>query len=85
MRGGVQDFLFRPRAGEEERHAAERHHADGVGEKRDRHEPAQTAHFANVLFVMTAVNDRAGAEKQQRFEKAVCDQMHDSGRDAADA
>ena len=34
---------------------------------------------------MAAVNDRAGAEKEQRFEKAVRDQMHDPGRDAADA
>ena len=85
MRGGVQDFLLRPRSGKEERHAAERHHADGVGEKSHRHEPAQAAHFANVLLVVAAVNDRAGAEEQERLEKTVGEQMHDAGRDAAHA
>ena len=34
---------------------------------------------------MTAVNDRAGAEEEQRLEKAVREQMHDAGRDAAHA
>ena len=34
---------------------------------------------------MRAVNDRAGAEKKQRLEKSVREQMHDAGRDAAHA
>ena len=68
-----------------ERHTAERHHADGVGEKRDRHEPSQSAHFPDVLLLVAAVNDRPGAEEQERLEKSVREQMHDSGRDAADA
>ena len=85
MRGGLQDFLFRPTSRKKERHTAEIHHADGVGKKRDRHEPAQSAHFANVLLVVTAVNDRAGAEKQKRFEKPMRDQVHNAGRNTTDA
>ena len=34
---------------------------------------------------MKSVNDGAGAEKEQRFEKAMRDQVHDPGRDATDA
>ena len=29
----MRGFLFGPRAGKEERYAAERHHSDGIGEK----------------------------------------------------
>src|SRR5207244_5252792 len=68
VRGGVQNFFFRPAAGKKEWHTAERHHSDRISGERDRHEPAQAAHFANVLFVMAGVNDRTGAEKQKRFE-----------------
>ena len=31
------------------------------------------------------MNDGAGTEKEQRFEKAMRDQVHDPGRDTADA
>ena len=85
MRRGVQNFLFRPASGKEERHATERHHADGISQKRHWHELTQAAHFANVLFVMTTVNHRACAEKQKRLEKTVREQMHDPGRYTADA
>ena len=37
MRGGMQNFLFRPGAREKQGHAAERHHADGVSDKSNRH------------------------------------------------
>ena len=62
-----------------------RHHADGVGEKSDRHQPAQPAHLADVLFLVAAVNDRAGAEEEERLKKTVREQMHDPGRDPAHA
>ena len=35
--------------------------------------------------MMTSVNDRAGAEEEERFEEAVRDQVHDAGRDTTDA
>ena len=82
---GMQDFLFRPAAGEKERHAAETQHADGVCQKGDRHERAQPAHFANVLFVMAAMNDRPGSEEEQGLEKAVREQMHDARRNTSHA
>ena len=41
------------------RSAAERHYPNGVRHKRHRHEPPQTAHFANVLFAVTSMNHRA--------------------------
>ncbi len=34
---------------------------------------------------MTSVNDRAGAEEQERFEEAVRDQVHDAGSNTTDA
>ena len=85
LRGAVKDFLFGPAAGEEKGNAAQIHHANGVGEKRDRHDPAKPAHFANVLLMMEAVDDRAGTEKQERFEKAVGQKVHDARGDAADS
>ena len=63
IRRGVQNFFFRPASRKKERHATERHHTNGVCEECDRHEPAQAAHFANVLVMMTSVNHRACAEK----------------------
>ena len=85
MRGGMEHFFLRPRAGEKERYAAKRHHADRVGRERHRHQFPQAAHFPDVLFVMRRVNDRAGAEEQERFEKSVGEEVHDAGRDAAHA
>ena len=40
MRGGVQDFLLAPCSGKQQRHTAECHHADCVGQERDWHEPS---------------------------------------------
>jgi hypothetical protein len=85
MRGCVQNFFFGPAAGEKERHAAERHHPDGVRHKRHRHEAPQAAHFANVLFAVASVDHRACAEKQERFKKTVREQVHDSSRYATHA
>ena len=84
MPGSVQDFFFRPTTGKEERNAAQIHHADGISQKRHRHDPAQAAHFADILLVMKSVNDRARTEEEQCFEEAMRDQVHDPGRDATD-
>src|SRR5947208_15228266 len=85
MAYSVKNFLFRPSDGKTEWHAAERHHPDGIRYKRDRHKAPKAAHFANVLFAMTSVNDRAGAEEQKRFEKSMREQVHDAGCHAAHA
>ena len=82
---GVENFVFAPEAGEKQRHAGERHHADGVGRERDRHEFLQAAHAPDVLFLVAAVNDRARAHEQERLEKRVRDEVEHSDRDAADA
>src|SRR5213080_5240488 len=74
----VKNFFFRPAPGKKERHATERHHPDRVRHKRDRHEAPEAAHFTNVLFAMTSVNNRACAEEKERLEKAVCEQVQDS-------
>src|SRR5262249_11485987 len=85
VRGAMQNFFFGPATGKEEWYSTQIHHADGVGKKCHRHDPAQAAHFANVLFVMKAVNDGAGAKEEERFEKAMRDQMHNAGGNAADS
>ena len=85
VRRGVQNFFFRPATRKKERHATERHHPNGISEKRHRHDTPETAHFTNVVFAVTSVNHGARAEEQQRFEKTVSQQMHYAGRDAADA
>src|SRR4051812_33811134 len=85
MRGGVKNFLLRPSAREKERNTAERHHADGIRNKGKGHYFSEAAHLSNVLFVMRLVDDRAGAEEEQRFEKSMGEQMHDAGGDAPDA
>src|SRR4029077_20616835 len=80
----VQDFFLCPAARKEEGNAAQIHHADGVSEERYRHDPAQAAHFADVLFMIKSMNDGASTEKEQRFEKPMRDQMHDPSRDTTD-
>src|ERR1035437_5657442 len=82
---GMENFVLAPEAGEEQRKARERQHADGVSRERQRHEFFQSAHFADVLFLMAAVDDRAGTEEQQRLEKSVRDEMKHADRHAADA
>jgi len=80
----VKNFVFAPKAGEENRHAAKCHHADRVGREGDGHEFSQAAHSANVLFIVAAVNNGTRAEEEQRFEERVREQMKHADRDAAD-
>ena len=85
VRGGVENLLLRPGAGEKERHAAQRHHSNRVGQKCNRHEPTQSAHLADVLFVMATVNHRAGAEEKECLEEPVRDQVRNPSRHATHA
>src|SRR4051812_37436934 len=84
MRSSVEDFLLGPGTGEKERNAAQRHHANGVGDKRNWHQFSEAAHLSNVLFMVSRVDDRARAKEKQSFKKSVSEQMHDAGRDTAD-
>ena len=82
---GVQDLVLAPEAGEQQRESRERQHANGVGRERHGHELTQAAHAPDVLLLVTAVNDRAGAEEEQRLEERVREQMEHPDRDATDA
>src|SRR5258706_1774465 len=79
----MQNGVLAPETGEHQRKAAEREHTDRIGRKRYRHEFAQLTHAAYVLFVMASVNYRARAEKQQRLEKRVGDEMEHANRHTA--
>ena len=83
--GGVEDFVLAPEAGEEQREAAEREHADRVGGEGKRHESAQTAHVADVLLAIAAVDDGACAEEEQCLEEGMRDEMEHAHGNAADA
>ena len=55
------------------------------GDRGDRHDPegpghvlAQPAHLAHVLLAPAAVDDRAGAEEQQRFEEGMRHQVENA-------
>ncbi len=85
MLRGFEDAVLRPEAGKKQRESAQRQHADGVSEKSERHVGPEAAHAANVLLLVAAVNHRARAEKQQRLEKGVRDQVEHAHGDAAQA
>src|SRR5664280_1717300 len=51
---GMKYFVLAPETGEEQRKASERQHADGINRERHRHIFFQSAHFADVLFLMAA-------------------------------
>ena len=46
---------------------------------------AQAAHAADVLLFVAAVDDRARAQEEQRFEERVGDEVEHADGDAADA
>ncbi len=73
--GEVQNFILAPKAREEERHAAQRHHANRVSQEREPHWTSQTAHAPDVLFAIAAVDHRTCAHEQQGLEKRVRNQM----------
>src|SRR5271170_7862378 len=82
---GVQDRVLAPEAREEQRKSAQCEHADRIGSKSDRHESLQSAHTADVLLFVAAMNDRSCAEKKQRLEKGMRDEMKHPDRDSTDA
>src|SRR5580704_5881578 len=80
---GFEDAVLRPESGENW-NTAQRQHADGVGDKSQRHVGAKTTHAANVLLFVAAVYHRARAEKKQRLEERMRDQVEHADSDAAD-
>ena len=85
MLRGFEDAVLRPEAGEEDRETAQRQHADGIGDERERHVDFEAAHAANVLLLVAAVNHRARAEEQERLEEGVRDEVEHADGDAAEA
>src|SRR5438132_906077 len=71
----MQNRFFAPEAGEENRKAAQRQHANRISCERHRHKSAQAAHATDILFFMAAVNDRTCAHEKQRLEKGMGYQM----------
>ena len=69
----VKDLILRPEAGED-RNAGERETADREGDRRDRHLLTQATAVANLLL-LGRVNDRPGAEEEQRLEEGVREQV----------
>ena len=45
--------------------------ADCKGDRRNRHARLEAAHLPDVLFVVTGVDDGAGAEEEEGLEKGV--------------
>ena len=80
----MEDFILAPKAGKEG-DAAECQHAGAVGVEGDAHVFFQAAHVADVLLAGAAVDDRACAQEQQRFEKRVGDEMEHADGGAADS
>ncbi len=54
-------------------------------DRRDLHVLEQAAHLPQILFAVQAVNHRARAQEEQRFEERVRHQMKDAGRKRAHA
>src|ERR1700733_14264456 len=81
---GVQDGVFAPEAGEEQRKSAQRQHAYRVSGESNRHKSLQSAHAPDILLFMTTMNDRAGAKKEQRFEEGMRDEMKHADCNPAD-
>ncbi len=80
-----QNLILRPEPGRDEREARQGEAADQKGDEGQRHLLAQSAHVEHVLRVQMpvrgvdavfhAVDDRAGAEEEQRLEEGVGDQV----------
>ncbi len=79
-----QDLVLRPEAGEE-REAGQRERAQAHRHRPgDRHCPTQAAHLADVVG-LDRVDDRAGAQEEQRLEERVREQVEHARRHAARA
>ena len=78
MEGRAQDFIFAEEAGQR-RKAGNGKRGDGHHPKRDGNFLAQAAHAAHVLLTADGMNDRAGAQKEQRFKESMGHQVEDTG------
>ncbi len=85
MLRGVQNGVLAPEAGEEKRDAAKGHHADGVGGEGDGHGFEEATHLADVLLLVAAVDDGAGAHEEKGLEEGVREQVKHADGDAAHA
>ena len=72
--GMGQDRILAKEPAEEWR-SYQRQHADPEREKRNRQISGQATHFPNILLVMKHHDDRAGAEKEERLEKCVGEEV----------
>ena len=73
QRGG-KDRVLRPETGER-RDADQGQRADHEHQPRPRHEPAETAHPADVLLAGEVVDDQPRGEEEQRLEERVREQV----------
>src|ERR1700730_7460371 len=62
--GCMKYLVLAPETGEKDRHTGQGHHSHGIGCESHGHQLFQAAHPADVLFLMTTVDHRAGAQKE---------------------
>ena len=65
--------------------AGQRERADQHRGERPRDFLSEAAHHAHVLLMVHGVDDRAGAEEQERLEEGVREEMEDAGAISSDA
>ena len=81
----LRDEARRTDRRERDAEAGERQRADDHGPVGHGNVGAQPAHAPHVLFVGHGVDDRAGAQEQQRLEEGVGEQVEDARAIGADA
>src|ERR1700751_2075238 len=80
----MQNLILAPESGEEW-HTAQGQRSHSVSCKGDRHELAQTAHPADILFTSTAMDHRPSPQKKQRLEKCMRNQVEHAHSNSAHA
>ena len=82
--GLPEDLILAEETGEK-REATDRQPPGHHRGKGDRHILLQSAHPADVLFFVHSVNDGTRAEKEERLEEGVSDDVKDTGSDRPDS